>query len=115
MLFSSVVLLALFAAIPCGLIMHEPLSATLSTAAGAIFFLLYVIYSFKKGRLEKAKKEISFILVFVFLPAMFFTNGGVESGAPIWLLLGTIYITMILEGRLKIVMIICDATVLTVC
>ena len=31
LLFSAAALLALFTAIPCGLIMHEPLSATIST------------------------------------------------------------------------------------
>ncbi|MBR4573475.1 MAG: HD-GYP domain-containing protein [Lachnospiraceae bacterium] len=37
---------------------------------------------------------------------MFFTNGGVSGGTPVWLLLGTIYIAMILEGRMMYVMLI---------
>ena len=45
---------------------------------------------------------------------MFFTNGGVEGGAPVWLLLGTIYIELILEGKFKIVMFISEAIVMTV-
>jgi len=49
------VLVALFAAIPCGLIMHEPFSATISTIIGAIFFTIYVIYAFKKIRLKRLK------------------------------------------------------------
>ena len=113
-LFSGSVLVALFLAIPAGLIMKEPLSATISTAIGAIFFTIYVVFSFKKKRIERAKIAISIILVFIFLPAMFFTNGGVEGGAPIWLLLGTIYIAMTLEGRFKIIMFICEAIVMIV-
>ncbi len=109
------VLVALFAAIPCGLIMHEPFSATISTIIGAIFFTIYVIYAFKKNKIEKAKIFLSVILVFIFLPAMFFSNGGVEGGTPIWLLLGTIYIALILEGKLKIIMIFCNAIVMTIC
>lgn len=50
--FSTTVLVALFAAIPCGLIMHEPLSATLSTLAGAVFFTAYVAWAIIKDRLE---------------------------------------------------------------
>ncbi|MCR5685842.1 MAG: HD-GYP domain-containing protein [Lachnospiraceae bacterium] len=46
---------------------------------------------------------------------MFFTNGGVEGGTPIWLLLGTIYISLILEGRLKVIMLISEAVVLIAC
>ena len=113
--FSMTVLVALFAAIPCGLIMHEPLSATLSTLAGAVFFSVYVTWAVKMHRLEQAKVVISMILVFVFLPVMFFTNGGVYGGTPIWLLLGTIYIALILNGNLKIIMLIVDMAVLMVC
>ena len=113
--FSMAVLFALFAAIPCGLIMHEPLSATIATAFGAVSFTLYVLYSFKTDNITRAKIVISIVLVFIFLPAMLFTNGGIYGGTPIWLLLGTIYISMILEGKLKIVMMFCEAVVMIVC
>ncbi|MCR4991110.1 MAG: HD-GYP domain-containing protein [Lachnospiraceae bacterium] len=46
---------------------------------------------------------------------MFFTNGGVPGGAPVWLLLGTIYIALILEGAVKIVMLILNTLVITAC
>ena len=80
--------------------------ATISTFIGAVLFTLYVGISVKLKRLDQARITISIVLVFVFLPAMFFTNGGVYGGTPVWLLLGTIYIAMILEGRLKYVMLI---------
>lgn len=113
--FSIVVLIALFAAIPCGIVMQEPISATISTLVGAVFFTIYVIISFRRKTIERAKIVLSLILSFVFLPAMFFTNGGVEGGTPIWLLLGTLYIALILEGRLKLVMLICEASVIIAC
>ncbi len=37
---------------------------------------------------------------------MFFTNGGVYGGTPVWLLLGTLYISLILEGRIRTVMLV---------
>ena len=114
-LFSISVLFALFAAIPTGIIMKEPLSATISTIVGAVLFTAYVIYSFKKKQISRAKIFISVVLIFVFLPAMLFTNGGIEGGTPIWLLLGTIYIALILEGRIKVIMLICEALVMCIC
>lgn len=113
--FSIAVLIALFAAVPCGLAMHEPPLATISTLVGALFFTAYVIISFRRKTIERAKIAISIIISFIFLPAMFFTNGGVEGGTPIWLLLGTIYISLILEGRLKVIMLVCEACVITAC
>lgn len=112
MLFSGAVLVALFLAVPFGLIMREPLSATISTVVGAVFFTLYVVFSFRKKRIKTAKIVISVILVFIFLPAMFFTNGGVEGGAPVWLLLGTFYIALILEGKFKVAMFVSEAIVM---
>lgn len=110
-LFSLTVLIALYVAIPCGLIMHEPLMATLSTVAGAVSFSAYVFYVIRKKKINQAKIVISVILVFLFLPGMFFTNGGAEGGTPVWLLLGTIYISMILEGRFKVIMLVSNAIV----
>ena len=98
--FSAAVLVALFAAVPFGLIMHEPMTATVSTLFGALFFSLYVIIAYKRNMIKKAKILLSIIVVFVFLPTMFFTNGGVLGGTPVWLLLGTIYIALILEGTI---------------
>ena len=43
LLFSITVLIALFAAIPCGLIMREPLMATLATLGGTVFFTVYLV------------------------------------------------------------------------
>ena len=115
MVFSITVLTALFIAIPAGLIMKEPPMATISTCIGAVFFTLYVFFTFRKNRIAQAKMVISVILVFVFLPAMFFTNGGAFGGTPIWLLLGTLYIAMILEKKQKLVMLACEAVVMIIC
>lgn len=114
-LFSVAMLAAIYMAIPAGLLMREPLSATIATIIGAIVFTLYVVYAFNKNHIKIARGVISVILIFVFLPSMFFSNGGPEGGTPIWLLLGTIYIAMILEGKYKFMMLICEGIVLIGC
>lgn len=115
MVFSTVVLIALFVAVPCGLIMREPFIATISTLLGAIAFTIYVYVSYKKQLIQKARIVLSIIVVFVFLPAMFFTNGGVSGGTPIWLLLGTIYVAFILDGVFKYIMLFLDVLVTAIC
>ena len=81
-LFSSLVLIALYAAVPFGLIMREPVSATVSTLLGAIAFSVYVHYVIKKNKIAQAKIFLSIVVVVIFLPVMFFTNGGGSGGAP---------------------------------
>jgi len=114
-LFSCLVLIALYAAVPFGLVMHEPISATVSTFIGAVAFSVYVYYVFRKNKIAQAKTVLSIIVVVIFLPTMFFTNGGAQGGAPIWLLLGTIYIGLILEGRMRVVMLVIDVVILSLC
>ena len=114
-LFSSLVLVALYAAVPFGIVMHEPVSATISTLLGAIVFSLYVFYVFKRNKIEQAKIVLSIVVVVIFLPAMFFTNGGAPGGAPIWLLLGMIYIGLILEGRMRVIMLAVNSVILILC
>ena len=94
----------IFGAVPSGIIMKEPWSSTLYTLAGALFFGAYVVYSIRKKKIASAKIVISVILIFIFLPLMFFTNGGVYSGVPVSLLLGSLYINMIMEGKGQIIM-----------
>lgn len=114
-LFSGLVLIALYAAVPFGLIMREPMSATISTLIGAVLFSVYVSYVINKKKIQQAKIVLSIVVVTIFLPAMFFTNGGVNGGAPIWLLLGTIYIGLILEGRMRVVMLVLNALIIIAC
>ena len=114
-LYSVLVLIALYAAVPFGLLMHEPLSATVSTLIGAVVFSLYVYYVFAYKKIRQAKIVLSIIVVVIFLPAMFFTNGGARGGAPIWLLLGTVYIGLILEGRMRVAMLILNTVNLLAC
>lgn len=95
--------------------MGEPLFATISTIVGAVVFTIFVVYAFNKNHIKAASSAISLILIFIFLPAMFFSNGGAEGGTPIWLLLGTMYIAMVLEGKFKFIMLACEALVLTAC
>ncbi|MCR4787699.1 MAG: HD-GYP domain-containing protein [Lachnospiraceae bacterium] len=74
-----------------------------------------MIIAYKMDLIKKAKIILSIVVVFVFLPVMFFTNGGVLGGTPVWLLLGTIYIALILDGALKIVMLVFNGIVITAC
>ncbi|MCR4762861.1 MAG: hypothetical protein K5696_04955 [Lachnospiraceae bacterium] len=46
---------------------------------------------------------------------MFFTNGGALGGSPVWLLPGTVYIALILDGKLKFFMLVIHTVIMIVC
>ena len=59
---------------------------------------------------------IVFIVINIILfPLLFYTNGGVYSGMPIWLAFGLIYPWMVSEGAMCIVMFILNALVTVGC
>ena len=111
MLFAAATLFSLLLAIPCGFLIREPLVSTLSSIAGFSFFTAYLIISYRMQRLDQAKTVIGVIMVFIYLPGMFFTNGGIYGGTPVWLILGMIYVAMILKGRLKTVLLIFNSLI----
>ena len=53
MVFSISMVIALYLAIPCGMIMKEPPVATIATMLGAIFFTLYVVYVYKRKKIKQ--------------------------------------------------------------
>ncbi len=115
MVFSMSVIVSLYVAVISGLVMREPFSATLSTFVGAVVFSIYVTVVYRKKRLKQGRIVLSIIVIFLFLPAMLFTNGGINSGAPLWLLLGSYYLVMILDGKTRIIMSIVNALVMLGC
>ena len=62
-----------------------------------IIFSLYI--SIKYRIYEKAIKASAFIVIVLVFPIMFLTNDGVNSGSPIWLALGLIYIFIMFRGK----------------
>ena len=65
--------------------------------------------------MKKAMIIITAFLIFVFLPAAFFTSGGAAGGTPVWFAFTTLYIVMTLSGRPKAVFLILNLLVVIVC
>ena len=103
-LFSLVIIAALYIDVLCGIYMREPLLATIVTLAGALILTVIVVVAYRKNKTRYARILISVSTVFIFLPLIFFTSGGVNGGAPIWILLGSYYLVVILDGRFRLVM-----------
>lgn len=68
----------------------------------------------------RRKKNAGTMIVFIAInliifPLMFFFNGGVYSGMPIWLIFGLIYPWLVSEGAMCIVMFVLNAAATVVC
>ena len=55
------------------------------------------------------------LVVFVFVPGIFFFNGGVSGCAPIWFLYNFMFISMILNGIVRAIFLACNTIVAASC
>ena len=115
MLLAAIAMTGMIAAFIAGLVEGENLEGSLTTFLSILIVgvLVYVGYRHKKIRLTA--NIIALVIVFVLSPTVFFTSGGIYGGAPIWLVFDLLYIGMILRGRIRIVLLICEAVMISVC
>ncbi len=112
---STAALAGLFLAFIGGIIIHENLSSLIFTVIGFLFFLSVVSWGFLYNKTSASSIIVSVILVCGFLPVTFFTSGGIFGGTPIWCIFVTIYIEMILVGKLRLVFFALEALVVCIC
>ncbi len=100
-LLSSIALIGLFVAMVSGIMLGQAFSANLSVFVEFVLFSGMFIWATCFNGIKKAMVIIAFLLVFVFLPAAFFTSGGAAGGTPVWFAFTTLYIVMTLSGKPK--------------
>ena len=95
------------------------LNESLMSKALSTFCLLSLIIAFYISAVRR-KKTAGTMIVFIVInliifPLMFYFNGGVYSGVPIWLTFGLIYPWLVCEGAMCIVMFVLNAIMTVVC
>ena len=112
---SSIALIGLFSALISGFILGQSLMANLSVLVECLLFTGIFLWAIYRNRIKTAMILISFFLVFVFLPSAFFTSGGAAGGTPVWFILSSLFIIMTLSGKPKIIFLISDIIVVSIC
>ena len=95
------------------------LNESLVSKALSSFCLLSLITAFYISAIRR-KKTAGLMIVFIVInliifPLMFFFNGGVYSGVPIWLTFGLIYPWLVCEGSMCIVIFVLNSIATVVC
>ena len=114
-LLSVIALIGLFIAMISGILLGQSLMANVSVLIEFLLFSGIFIWAIYRNGMKKAMIIITTFLIFVFLPAAFFTSGGAAGGTPVWFAFTTLYIVMTLSGRPKAVFLILNLLVVIVC
>ncbi len=81
------------------------------------FFVCVSIVSaaIKYDKLIPAAYSIAVVLIFILLPGSFFSGGGIHGGTPLWCVFCALYLSMVLKGRARNILLTCEAVVVMVC
>ena len=102
--FSLAMVLSFLVSVPCGLIMREPVLSTAMTLVACLVFTVFVRISYKSRKIRRIRLTIAVLVALFLLPGLLITNGGIYSGAPLWILLGFYYLVMITDGKFRTVL-----------
>ena len=101
LLLSSAALMAILFAIVGGIIIGERIEDITILIVGFILFLALTVFAIKSKRLNIVSVIASLFIIIALLPLTFFAGGGINGGSPLWFLFCIIFISMLVEGKIK--------------
>ncbi len=99
---SLIAVVALFIVFVGGFFLGETAGGEIVIGASLACFSLVIFLSAKYNKLRLGADICAFVIAFMVVPFTFFTSGGIMGGAPIWILMCTVFITMTTQGRKRI-------------
>lgn len=82
----------------------------------ALFVLVCIVFiSIRYGKIQFGAVVTATIIICAVLPYNFLTSGGIYGGAPIWFVFGVVYISIVVEGKMKYVFLTGSLLVLAAC
>ena len=106
-LIMTIGLAALAIGIVSGLVFGEDWLSTLALCGAFLLFGGITVVSIRMHKIQPGAMLTGILILFVVMPFNFFTTGGIYGGAPLWFLLGIVYVCLLIENRIKIVMLLC--------
>ena len=114
-LIMSVGLFALSVGIISGLFTGEDAKNTIALCAAFLLLGVITFISIRFHKIQFGAVCTGVLILFVVMPYNFFTTGGVYGGAPLWFLLGIVYVCLLVEKKIKIVLLLCGVALDAVC
>lgn len=82
-----------------GIILRFSIISVVETTV-VFFILLYLFYRANKyGKFDSVAMMICIGVNLILFPLIYFSNGGIHGGMPLWFVLGVVFNFMLLEGR----------------
>ena len=82
-----------------------------------IFAFLFgiVCFTISRHKIQLGAVLISILIIYFILPFNFLTSGGIYGGAPIWFIFGVVFVCLVVEKKIKYVLIVSSFFICAVC
>ena len=114
-LLGTLALSAMFVVFIVGVFSEENSVDSLSLGVSFVVFLLLMLIGIKTKRFNLIAGIIAVLIIFFLLPITFFTGGGIYGGSPLWFVFCTLFVSMIVDGRIKYVLLVLNGLVAGAC
>lgn len=98
-----------------GIITGEDIGNTVVLIVAFIGFAAITYLSVRYKRTQWGAALTAVILIYLVLPYNFLTTGGIYGGGPIWFLLGVVYVCLVVENKMKYVLLISGYSLFAAC
>lgn len=89
-----------------GMMAGESVSNIVSMIAAFIIVFVITVLSIKTHYIQVGAATIGTIIIYVILPYNFITSGGIYGGAPLWMIFGVVYVSLVVNGVIKYVLLV---------
>ena len=80
-----------------------------------VLFLGIVYFTIRFQKIQLGAVIIAFLIIFFVLPFNFLTSGGIYGGGPIWFMFGVVFVCLVVEKKIKYVLIVSSFFICAVC
>jgi len=82
---------------------------------GLFIVILLAWYSIKHDHYRAASMMAAIFMGYVHFPLCFFWGGGINGDAPLWCLFSVLFMSLILSGKIKVIILVGEAILAIVC
>lgn len=99
-------LLGLAAGIVSGIVAGENINNTIAMILAFVLLFGIAYFTIRYHKIQLGAVLIAFLIIYFVLPFNFLTTGGIYGGGPIWFMLGVILVCLVVEKKIKYVLIV---------
>lgn len=97
------------------MISGEGLVNVLPLIIALVFFLCTTYFAIRYHRIQTGAVIIAAAIIYFLLPFDFLTSGGIYGGAPVWFVFGVVYVSLVVEGKIKYLFLVSGFLLIAVC